>query len=187
MAVTQNQYTGNGSTVLFSFTFPYLVSTDVKVKVDGTDTTAYTLANATTVQMNAAPANGAVVIVYRNTDNDNKKATFYPGSAIKAEDLNNDFDQILYVAQEVDNNALNSLGTSPMQGNLSMGNNKLTNLATPTAGTDAANKTYVDAQASSAIDGVKITSSGMNADIHASADYRANMVRVFAKKAVDAC
>ena len=79
MAVTQNQYTGNGSTVLFSFTFPYLASTDVKVKVDGTDTTAFTLANATTVQMNAAPANGAVVVVYRNTDNDNKKATFYPG------------------------------------------------------------------------------------------------------------
>jgi len=27
----------------------------------------------------------------------------------------------------------------------------------------------------------------MNSDIHASADYRANMVKVFAKKAVDAC
>ena len=39
----------------------------------------------------------------------------------------------------------------------------------------------------SAIDSVKITSSGMNSDIHASADYRANMVKVFAKKAVDAC
>ena len=39
----------------------------------------------------------------------------------------------------------------------------------------------------SAIDSVKITSSGINADIHASADYRANIVRVFAKKAVDAC
>ena len=40
---------------------------------------------------------------------------------------------------------------------------------------------------SSAIDSVKITSSGMNADIHASADYRANMVKAFAKKAVEAC
>ena len=38
-----------------------------------------------------------------------------------------------------------------------------------------------------AIDSVKTTSSGMNSDIHASADYRANMVKVFAKKAVDAC
>jgi len=40
---------------------------------------------------------------------------------------------------------------------------------------------------SSAIDNVKISSSGMNSDIHASAEYRANMVRTFAKKAVDAC
>ena len=40
---------------------------------------------------------------------------------------------------------------------------------------------------SSAIDGVKISSSGMNSDIHASSDYRANMVKAFVKKAVDAC
>ena len=40
---------------------------------------------------------------------------------------------------------------------------------------------------SSAIDNVKILSIGMNTDIHASADYRANMVRAFTKKAVDAC
>ena len=39
----------------------------------------------------------------------------------------------------------------------------------------------------SAINNVKISSSKMNSDIHASADYRANMVRTFAKKAVDAC
>jgi CO/xanthine dehydrogenase FAD-binding subunit len=27
----------------------------------------------------------------------------------------------------------------------------------------------------------------MNSDIHASAEYRANMIKIFAKKAVDAC
>ena len=40
---------------------------------------------------------------------------------------------------------------------------------------------------SSAIDGIKISSSDMNSDIHGSAEYRANMVKIFAKKAVDAC
>ena len=40
---------------------------------------------------------------------------------------------------------------------------------------------------SSTIDRINISSSGMNSDIHASAEYRANMVKVFAKKAVDAC
>ena len=34
---------------------------------------------------------------------------------------------------------------------------------------------------------IKISSLGMNSDIHASANYRANMVSAFAKKAVDAC
>ena len=40
---------------------------------------------------------------------------------------------------------------------------------------------------SSSIDSFNISSSGMNSDIHASAEYRANMIKVFAKKAVDAC
>ena len=40
---------------------------------------------------------------------------------------------------------------------------------------------------SSAIDSVRVSTTGMNSDIHASANYRANMVKVFAKKAVEAC
>ena len=68
MAVTQNTYTGDGSTVLFSFTFPYLETTDIKVSLDGSDTTAYTLANATTVQFNTAPTSGAAIRIYRITD-----------------------------------------------------------------------------------------------------------------------
>ena len=100
MAVTQNTYTGDGTTVLFSFTFPYLDQADVKVSLNGVDTTAYTLANATTVQMNTAPGVGVGVRVYRATDIDDASATFFPGSAIRSEDLNRNFDQILYVSQE---------------------------------------------------------------------------------------
>ena len=40
---------------------------------------------------------------------------------------------------------------------------------------------------SSALDNISISTSGMNSDIHASAEYRANMVKAFAKKAVEAC
>jgi len=154
MATTQTTYTGNGSTTNYSFTFPYLAETDVKVKLDGVTqaTTTYSFANATTISMNSAPGNGVGIIIFRDTNNDSKKATFYPGSAIKAEDLNNDFDQILYTAQEIDNNAMSTLGDDPMQGDLPMGNNKLTNLATPTAGTDGTNKTYVDTTIDTKID-----------------------------------
>ena len=102
MATTQNTYTGDGSTTAFSFTFPYLETTDIKVSLDAVDTTAYTLSNATTISFTTAPTSGAAIRIYRNTDTDNLKATFFPGSAIKASDLNNNFTQNLYVTQETD-------------------------------------------------------------------------------------
>jgi len=40
---------------------------------------------------------------------------------------------------------------------------------------------------SSALDNVKISSSGFNSDIHASANYRAHLIKVLAKKAVASC
>lgn len=100
MAVTENLYTGDGSTVLYSFTFPYLATTDVKVSLDGSNTTAYSLANATQVQLNTAPASGVAIRVFRDTADDNLTANFFPGAAIKSSDLNNNFTQNLYVTQE---------------------------------------------------------------------------------------
>ena len=40
---------------------------------------------------------------------------------------------------------------------------------------------------SSAIEGMKLDHSEMNSDMHASAEYRANLVSLYAKKAVEAC
>ena len=102
MAITQNTFTGDGSTTAYSFTFPYLETTDIKVSLNAVDTTAYTLSNATTITFTTAPASGAAIRIYRNTATDNLKATFYPGSAIRSSDLNNNFTQNLYVTQEAD-------------------------------------------------------------------------------------
>ena len=100
MAITQNTYTGDGSTVLFSFTFEYLNESDIKITLNDTPTTAYTLATATSIQFNTAPANGATIRIYRDTDIDTLSAQFFPGSAIKAEDLNRNYTQNNYAAQE---------------------------------------------------------------------------------------
>ena len=100
MAITENRYTGDGSTVLYSFTFPYFKVADIKVSLDGALTTEYTLANATTVQFNTAPADGAAIRIFRTTDSDELLATFFPGSAIRAQDLNDNFNQNLFVTQE---------------------------------------------------------------------------------------
>ena len=100
MALIENLYTGDGSTVLFSFTFPYLETSDINASIDGVDTTEYTLVNATTVQFNTAPAASSAVRIYRTTDVTEVAATFFPGSAIRAQDLNTNFEQQLYVVQE---------------------------------------------------------------------------------------
>ena len=112
MTTTQNTYTGNGSTKNYSFTFEYLSQEDVKASLNGTTTTAFTLANATTVAFTTAPAKGVSIVIFRDTANDDTAATFFAGSAIKAEDLNANFDQILYVSQETDNEVITSNTTA---------------------------------------------------------------------------
>ena len=101
MAVTSNTFTGNGSTTNYSFTFEYLEQDEVKVTLDGVASSAFTFANATTLSFTSAPANGVEIRIYRDTDIDTLKATFFPGSAIKAEDLNANFTQNNFAVQEI--------------------------------------------------------------------------------------
>jgi hypothetical protein len=120
-AATQNDYEQqNNSTVLYNFTFPYLKASDVKVSLDAVDTTAFTLANATTIQLNSVPPVGTKIKIFRETSVDNLTATFYAGSAIKSEDLNDNFTQNLYVTQEVNGRYLSTLGGT-MTGNFNLG------------------------------------------------------------------
>ena len=119
MAVTQNSYTQSGDTTKYAFTFPYLKASEVKVSIDATVTTAFDLFNATTVQLNTAPATGAKIKIYRETDTDTLAATFYAGSAIKSEDLNDNFTQNLHTTQEVNARYLSNLGGT-MVGDMTM-------------------------------------------------------------------
>jgi hypothetical protein len=139
MATTSNTYTGNGSNKLFSITFPYLETTDIDVYLNGTlqtVTTQYTFANATTVEFVTAPSNGAIVLLDRSTDDAALQATFFPGSSIKAADLNENFDQVLFIAQETANSAA-SQSTAGLQAQI-------------TAATNTANTAIVTANAAEA-------------------------------------
>lgn len=136
MATTENTYTGNGSTTLYSFTFPYIEETDVYVTLDGTATTAYSYANATQIEFTTAPASGVAIRIYRQTSSAEQKANFFAGSAIRARDLNDNFTQTLYLSQE--------------SGNVSDAADAAAALATTTANTANANSTAAAASAATA-------------------------------------
>ena len=115
MATTSNTYTGNGSNKLFSITFPYLDESDIDVYLNGTlqtITTHYFFANATTIEFVTAPSNGAVVLLDRTTDDSALQATFFNGSTIRSSDLNDNFDQVLFIAQETTNDAAGAIASA---------------------------------------------------------------------------
>ena len=103
---TKTEYIGDGSTKLYNFSFPYISEDHVKVSLDGDilKGNTYTFASANVISFNEAPAFGVLIRIYRDTDSDSLVNTFYPGSAIRARDLNDNFTQTLYIVEE-DSNA----------------------------------------------------------------------------------
>jgi hypothetical protein len=102
---SQIKYAGDGEQVLFTFPFTYLQSTDIYVCLyneterSWDDTTEWTFANATTIQFTTAPPAPTGVVtdnikIERRTSVDPLVAQFNPGSAIRASDLNDDFEQL---------------------------------------------------------------------------------------------
>ena len=151
MALYSESYSHKSSN-LYSIPFEYLDRADVKVSVNGVDTTdaasthTFTFANDTQISLSPNDASGINangVRIYRETNTDQLDVTFFPGSAIRAADLNKNFEQNNFATQEVKERFLDRTG-GEMEGTLDMGTNKIVNLGTPTADTDAATKKYID-------------------------------------------
>jgi len=113
-ASNQIKYKGDGSQILFTFPFTYIDQGDVEVYLyDYTNslwvlTTEWTFENATTIRFNTAPAEPVDegkepfnILIARCTSIDPLSATFYPGSSIRAQDLNNNFEQLQFAIEEV--------------------------------------------------------------------------------------
>ena len=120
--------TPNGSHLEFTYTFPVLLSTDVKVALNGVTqaTTKYavntsatkitfnnTSIDSTVQESSGAPSTGVIVRVYRetgvgkNTGDEDPKAVFASGSSIRAADLNNNFEQALFGIHELQERPIN--------------------------------------------------------------------------------
>jgi hypothetical protein len=109
-ADSQNLKKGNGVTTQFNFDFPYNKQSDVNVSLlnqtteKWEKTSAWSWANATTIEFDTAPPTPnpdvANIKIWRLTSVEPLDAVFNPGSAIRAEDLNSNFEQLQFAAEE---------------------------------------------------------------------------------------
>jgi hypothetical protein len=95
---TRIEYIGNGTQEDYTFPFEYNERNDVAVAYWNADyqvwepiTTGWVFLNDTTLRFDTAPEVNQKLIIYRCTDLSPLPAEFYPGTAIKAQDLNDNF------------------------------------------------------------------------------------------------
>jgi hypothetical protein len=115
MATTFVDYTGDGNATK-AFSFPSIQESDVKVDVDGVikssgthyNITSYTTTGGGNVVFTSGniPASPQSIRIFRDTDVDSAKATYTAGSSVKAADLNANHEQLLFAAQEEQNQTI---------------------------------------------------------------------------------
>jgi len=108
MAYSYYTYTGNGSQTQFPVAFDYIRREHVFATVAGSPAT-FAWVNSTTIQMDAAPANGATVRVYRQTPLTAPLVDFTDGATLVAADLDTNAKQSIYTQQELDDSVVEGL------------------------------------------------------------------------------
>ena len=112
MATTFVEFTGDGNATK-AFSFPSIKESDIKVTVDGTtkssgthyNITSYTTTGGGNVVFTSGniPTSPALIRIFRDTDVESAAATYTAGASVKAEDLNANQKQLLFHAQEEQN------------------------------------------------------------------------------------
>ena len=165
MAYAINFYTGNGSTTTYSLTFPYISQSDVEVKVNnvtktlGTD---YTFPTSSTITFTTAPANGLIIKFTRTSNRSARLVDYQDGSTITEAILDQDSNQMFYMAQEAIDITENTIALAD-DDKFDANNKVIKNLANPVNSNDAVNKTYLENTWLSITD--KATLTNLNANI----------------------
>ena len=143
MADSFIQYTADGGTDTYGIPFGYLDPDHISVSLDGVPT-AFTFPTESQVQITSGnPANGVIVEIRRTTPRNVREIVWQNAANLTATDLNTADLQLFYIAQESFDSVTGNLQLAST-GNYDALGNKIENLGTPTAGTDAATKDYAD-------------------------------------------
>lgn len=145
-------YAGNGSVDTFSYPFRIILSTDIKVYLDGVlqssdyNVTGVDNPSGGSVIFTTAPANGVAIRLQRLVSLD-REIDYIQGGALISDTLDVDFDRIIHQVQDLDRISFkeNSLG------HIDAGTRRVTDVVDPVDDQDAATRGYVIEQTASSI------------------------------------
>ena len=146
MAFSSSEFTGDGTTRVFSFSFTgpgngYIRQSDVHVFIGGVAQTGFTFPTANSIELATAPADGAFGLVRRIMPKEEPYSNFARGSNFSRIPVNNSFLQQLYTQHEV----IDGYAVDAQQENFDLGAHKIINLSNGTDPQDAVTKAQLDA------------------------------------------
>ena len=149
MATTYVDYTATAGQTDFAFNFPYLEDEHVTVEINGVAqlSSAFTIVTTPTLKvvLNSGATAGAAIKIYRDSRGDfSPLVDFVNGSVLTESELDESYKHNLFVSQESSEGTGGEQLTKKGLTNYDAEGNKIINLGTPTDGTDAATKSYVD-------------------------------------------
>jgi len=146
-----NRYESTGQSE-FAITFDYLSTDHIDVYLDSVEqTTGFAIdAGTNKVTFTSAPSSGTVVLIKRVTpktkaEYQSQIADFQDGSVLTESDLDTAVLGLLFISQEAEDSATSdALGLDQLDQNWTAESKRIKMVGTPTGGTDAVTKEYVD-------------------------------------------
>lgn len=182
----------DGTETNFAITFNYIDRSHIHVFVDNEEVTysstshAFSFAddeNLTITRLDGTPvASGTKIHVARITPTTEALVSFSDGAVIRAGDLNTNTNQVLYVAQEVQDRDGDRLGTNN-NGDFDANNKKIVNVADPVDAGDAINKGTFDTMSAGIYSAQQTTSTNAQAAINSASSAAQALAEVNAVKA----
>jgi hypothetical protein len=156
MALSYCRYVADGTTNVFSVSFPYISTSHVEVYKDGAlQSSGWSWATGATIQFTVAPANGVVVLIKRNTPKDQRLVDFTDGNMVFESELDKNTSQMLYIVQEAYDAITSTLQVSPNTAQWDALGKRLENVANPVNSQDAVTKNYLETTYSAELQGYR--------------------------------
>ncbi|QQO90859.1 tail fiber protein [Pseudomonas phage Misse] len=133
MAYSTQRSVSDGTLRVLGITIEFFDKSEITAYFDNVPTTAYVWATDNSLRFNANVPNGVEVLIRRTTDLSSVRHVFSLGAQFKDSTLDDDFKQILHIAQE----AVEGANVGDIYSDLNMHGNKITNVGPAVADGDA--------------------------------------------------